>query len=181
MSSSTFEESVMENLSRFYNHGTFHFFFAALVLRPPQNDNSYTLNSKIKCVKRNWIHTKQRAVSKKLFSFSSNNEIYCSKIYHFRLFLFQAVSLISVALTFACHALPSRRKPQNQRGKLFLVIISATAPLETSFPVLSSCFWVSQIKNLWKYSTTELWFIFYGLSTLFICLNFFLKNCHHIV
>lgn len=112
MSSSTFKKSDTENLSRFYNHGTFHFSFAALEPRPPQNAQSYTVHLEIRCVKGNFeMHTKQWGAPKNsCFLLSLNNEIYYRKICHYVLFLFQVLSLISVALTFSCHALSGREK-----------------------------------------------------------------------
>lgn len=47
------KNSDTENLSRFYNHGTFHFSFAVLEARPPQNAQSYTMNLEIRCMKIN--------------------------------------------------------------------------------------------------------------------------------
>lgn len=113
MSSSTFEKSDTENLSRVYDHGTFHFSFAALEPRPPQNAQSYTMNLEVRCVKSNFeMHTKRWTVSQNsCFPLSLNNEIYYGKTDH-SILLFQALFLISVELAFSCHVLPGRKKPR---------------------------------------------------------------------
>lgn len=72
----------MDNLSRFYNHGTFYFLFAALEPRSPQNAKSYTVKRlKVTWVKRSFeMYRKQWIVSKNsCFPPSLNNEMYYSK------------------------------------------------------------------------------------------------------
>ena len=115
MSSSTFEKSDTENLSRVCNHGTFHFSFAALEPRPPQNAHSYSMNLEVRCVKSNFeMRTKQWIGSQNsCFPLSLSNEIYYGKTDH-SLLLFQVLFLISVELAFSCHALPGRKNPENQ-------------------------------------------------------------------
>lgn len=153
MSSSTFEKSDTENLSRVYNHGTFHFSFAALEPRPPQNAHSYSMNLEVRCVKSNFeMHTKRWIGSQNsCFPLSLRNEIYYGKTDH-SLLLFQVLFLISVELAFSCHALPGRKNPENQWDVPFLFIGAAVAvflPLHQETFIASSILMAAPGKGSW--------------------------------
>lgn len=94
------------------------------------------------------MHRKQWTASKNsCFSLSLLKFITVERTIY--ILLFQVLSLISVALTFSCHALSGRKKgkrqknkmPQNEWDTLFLLVGASIAVLVSQLPVFPSLLW----------------------------------------